>query len=199
MPILTIQQRLKEVGKSLQNPSLLENQGIGNEIGFYIFDYDPQDQPTVQAYIPKLLDQLKMLQKSLVVTEINLYHAMLAILESRGFLEKALQLESSKGNAKLHKAMASVIRPEKVVEYIEQQCKGEEDLIFLTGVGASWPVIRSHTILNNLHAVLDQTPVVMFFPGSYDGQELRLFNALKDDNYYRAFPLIPRKLVSDEN
>jgi hypothetical protein len=41
--------------------------------------------------------------------------------------------------------------------------------------------------------VLDETPVVMFFPGSYDGQELRLFNTLKDDNYYRAFPLVPRQ------
>jgi hypothetical protein len=41
--------------------------------------------------------------------------------------------------------------------------------------------------------VLDKVPVVMFFPGAYDGHELKLFNTLKDDNYYRAFPLIPRQ------
>ena len=69
---------------------------------------------------------------------------------------------------------------------------GVEKLIFITGVGASWPLLRSHTILNNLHPLLDKIPVVLFFPGAYDGHELKLFDTLKDDNYYRAFPLISR-------
>ena len=86
-----------------------------------------------------------------------------------------------------------MVRPEKVVEKIQEIVRGNEDLILITGVGASWPMMRSHTILNNLHPVLDRTPVVMFFPGSYDGQELRLFDTFHDDNYYRAFPLIPRR------
>ena len=50
--------------------------------------------------------------------------------------------------------------------------------------------MRSHNILNNLHHVFDQVPVVMFFPGSYDGQTLRLFDRFTDDNYYRAFQLV---------
>ena len=31
---------------------------------------------------------------------------------------------------------------------------------------------------------------VMFFPGTYNEQELILFNEIKDDNYYRAFRLV---------
>ena len=30
----------------------------------------------------------------------------------------------------------------------------------------------------------------MFFPGTYNEQELILFNEIKDDNYYRAFRLV---------
>lgn len=195
----TINKRLKDIGKALQNPKLLENQGIGNEIGFYIFDYAPEDEPTVQAYLPKLIKQLAMGVTPLTVTEINLYQAMLDILESRGFLEKSFKMEADKGSQKLASTLQSVLRPEKLVEYIQNKCTGEEDLIFLTGVGASWPLIRSHSILNNLHAVLDTIPVIMFFPGNYDGQELRLFNALKDDNYYRAFPLVPRRQTQHAN
>jgi len=41
-----------------------------------------------------------------------------------------------------------------------------------------------------LHSALDRKPLVMFFPGVYDGRELRLFNLFKDDNYYRAFSLV---------
>jgi len=59
----------------------------------------------------------------------------------------------------------------------------------LTGIGLVFPYIRSHTILNNLQSVIKKTPVVIFFPGVYDGNSLNLFGKLKDDNYYRAFLL----------
>ena len=118
---------------------------------------------------------------------------IIKILEDRGLLQKAFDLEVWKGNNELAKTLKSVVRPDKIVEKIQEMVAGTEDLILITGVGASWPILRSHTILNNLHPVLDRIPVVMFFPGSYDGQELRLFNTFKDDNYYRAFSLIPRQ------
>ena len=45
-------------------------------------------------------------------------------------------------------------------------------------------------VLNNLHQSYLRAPVVMFFPGTYNEQELILFNEIKDDNYYRAFRLV---------
>ena len=47
-----------------------------------------------------------------------------------------------------------------------------------------------HKVLNNLHQAFVRCPVVMFFPGTYNEQELILFNEIKDDNYYRAFRLV---------
>lgn len=61
--------------------------------------------------------------------------------------------------------------------------------LFLTGIGAIYPIIRSHTILNNLQALVKEIPLVMFFPGNYNNFSLNLFGRLKDDNYYRAFNL----------
>ena len=46
-------------------------------------------------------------------------------------------------------------------------------------------ILRSHKVLNNLHQAFVRCPVVMFFPGTYNEQELILFNEIKDDNYYR--------------
>lgn len=34
-------------------------------------------------------------------------------------------------------------------------------------------------------------PLLMLFPGRYDGYSLRLFNKLAEDHYYRAFRLVP--------
>lgn len=193
MKALTLQQRLNALPSVLRNPQLLSNRGIGNEIGFYIFDYDPEGEPVVQQHLPKLLLKLRQPPDPLKVTEIDLYHLLLKILEERKLLQKIFDLEASQGSRNLKNRIAPMVRAEQIVAQIQKQIVDECNLVLLTGVGASYPLVRSHTILNNLHPVLDRSPVVMFFPGSYDGHELRLFNTLTDDNYYRAFPLIPRQ------
>jgi hypothetical protein len=193
MSQLTIYQRLDALLPKLQDPRLLSNRGIGNEIGFYIFDYDPEYEPLVQQRVDKLISQLTSPPNELVVMEINLYKSILAILDERKVLQRAFELEATKGSATLAKTIAPLVRPDQIIGYINRKLQGNEQLILMTGVGASYPMLRSHTILNNLHPVLDKIPLVMFFPGSYDGNELRLFNTFKDDNYYRAFPLVPRK------
>ena len=73
-----------------------------------------------------------------------------------------------------------------IIRYIRERIP-ENSVVFLVGIGKCYPILRSHTILNNLHQVVDHVPVVMFYPGKYDGQELVLFGEIKDDNYYRRF------------
>ena len=67
-------------------------------------------------------------------------------------------------------------------------------IILITGVGKAYPVIRSHTILNNLQSIFKRNPVVMMYPGRFSVRKghLKLFDRLDDDNYYRAFPIIDR-------
>ncbi|MEH2430719.1 MAG: DUF1788 domain-containing protein [Nostoc sp.] len=193
MSTLTINQRLDALLPKLQDARLLSNRGIGNEIGFYIFDYDAEYEPLVQRYVDRLKLQLTSSPIQLILLEIDLYKTILDILSERGVLKKAFELEATKGNAALAKTIAPLVRPDQVIAYIQKKLRGDEQLVIITGVGASWPLLRSHSILNNLHPVLDKIPLVMFFPGSYDGHELRLFDTFKDDNYYRAFPLIPHQ------
>jgi hypothetical protein len=68
-------------------------------------------------------------------------------------------------------------------------------IVLVTGVGKSFPIIRSHTILNNLQSIFKNNPVVMVYPGRFSARKghLKLFDRLEDDNYYRAFPIIERK------
>jgi hypothetical protein len=193
MPTLTINQRLDALLPKLQDARLLSNRGIGNEIGFYIFDYDAEYEPLVQQHIERLKLQLMSPPNEIMLLEIDLYRTILDILEERRVLKRAFDLEAAKGNAALAKTIAPLLRPDQVIAYIQKKLTGNEQLVIMTGVGASWPLLRSHSILNNLHPVLDKIPLVMFFPGSYDGHELRLFDTFKDDNYYRAFPLIPHQ------
>ena len=54
---------------------------------------------------------------------------------------------------------------------------------------ADLDLIRAHELLNNLHDKLDDKPMVLFYPGKYNMQELMLFGML-EANYYRAFRLV---------
>ncbi|EHO19073.1 hypothetical protein HMPREF9466_01865 [Fusobacterium necrophorum subsp. funduliforme 1_1_36S] len=74
---------------------------------------------------------------------------------------------------------------EVILRYISQKSKGKNFMI-LTGVGKVFPIVRTHTILNNLQNILEDTKVLLFFPGEYTSTDLRLFG-FEDNNYYRAF------------
>ena len=76
-----------------------------------------------------------------------------------------------------------------IVNYIKNNTP-DKAIVFITGIGKCYPILRSHTVLNNLHQVIDHVPVILFYPGKYTGQELQLFEKIKDDNYYRAFKLV---------
>lgn len=96
MSPLTIYQRLDALLSALQDPRLLNNRGIGNEIGFYIFDYDPENEPLVLQHLTRLKSQLEAPSCQLNVLEINLYQTILNIFEDRRVLQKVFELEVSK-------------------------------------------------------------------------------------------------------
>ena len=117
---------------------------------------------------------------------------MLDYLKSRNLLDRALQMQREKGDEALQKALAGPLHETKLKARFAEVAKPEEhDLVIISGVGTVWPLLRSHTLLNNLQTVMGRTPLVLFYPGRYDGQSLRLFGKVKSAPYYRAFKLLP--------
>lgn len=192
---MDIYKRLDKILPKLQEKSFRENKGLGNEIGFHIFDYDPADEFIVREHIYFLKQKINHEDSKIEIIEFDLYEIMLEILENKGYLDKVFKMEKQKGTEYCINAIKKTLRltqkNDLVVEYIQNRIDSHH-IVFLTGVGKVWPIIRSHTVLNTLHSVVDEVPLIMFFPGVYDGLELRLFDEIKDDNYYRAFQLIER-------
>ena len=108
-------------------------------------------------------------------------------------LEKCYDFEKKNGIERITKAVTNAMKindnDSLIVQYIKEHTP-ENAIVFLTGIGKCYPILRSHKVLNNLHQAFVRCPVVMFFPGTYNEQELILFNEIKDDNYYRAFRLV---------
>lgn len=184
--------RLNQILPRVISDEFLSGSGLGNEIAFHIFDYPPEEELRVRDHIHFLLDRLPKHKPGLRVTHLNLFDFVLEYLKSRHLLDRAIQLQQEKGDEALKKALAGPLHENKLAEHFAQLVQPQQhDLVFLSGVGSVWPLLRSHTLLNNLHSVMGRTPLVLFYPGRYDGQSLRLFGKLKQANYYRAFKLIP--------
>lgn len=188
---MTTQSRLDKILPKIQAPDFLENKGRSNEIGFFVFDYLPEDEIVVRDHVTFLVKQLKSPVTAINVVEIDLYDLMLEMLDARGLLDKIDTEETRHGFEKvIDKLKRGILKSGNIVRHIQSKISDDTNLVFLTGVGKAYPILRSHTVLNNLHHTLNQMTVIIFFPGIYDQRQLQLFGKFKDDNYYRAFRLI---------
>ena len=187
-----LNERLNQILPKLISDHFLSGSGIGNEIAFYLFDYPPEDELRVRDYLRTLLDHLPKQRPGLRVQHVNLFDFVLDHLKSRKLLEKAIRMQRDQGDEALKKALAGPLHESRLgALFAEVAQPDQHDLVIVSGVGSVWPLLRAHALLNNLHAVMGQTPLVMFYPGRYDGQSLRLFGKLKNHHYYRAFRLAP--------
>lgn len=191
--MLSLEERFDRAEEMIQKPSFRENKGLGNEVGYYIFDYPADQELFVRERIEYIRKKNENSNDEYKIIVFDLYDITIRILKEKGYLEKCYEFEKKKGFERITKSVGNMLRITSADSLIIQHIKEntpEKAVIFITGIGKSYPILRSHTLLNNLHQVIDNVPVVMFYPGNYDGQELVLFGEIKDDNYYRAFKLV---------
>ncbi len=190
---LTLDERLNQILPRVCSRDFLDSKGLGNEIGFWIFDYPPERELDVRDFLsgtvlPALAKQVPPIKAATV----DLLKLVTELLEERNLLDKAMEMQQSKGDDGVLPALRSVLKEDKLAQKIADQFDiAGLDLLILTGVGAVYPMLRTHTLLSALHPIMGNTPLLMFFPGRYDGHSLRLFNTLAEDHYYRAFRLVP--------
>jgi len=186
------EERLNQILPRITSDDFLSGHGLGNEIAFHIFDYPPEEELRIREQLDFLMDHIPKQKPGLHVAHINLFDFVIDHLKKRNLLERTIELQKTKGDEFVLRQLEKILHPEKLAPLFAEQVQPEENnLVLVSGVGSVWPLMRTHTLLNNLHPVMGQTPLVMFYPGNYDGQSLRLFGKIKSDNYYRAFRLIP--------
>lgn len=189
----TLEERLDQAEAMIQTTSFRENKGLGNEVGYYIFDYPPEQELYIRNWVEYVKRKNENSGDDYRIIVFDLYDIVIDILIQKGYLEKCYQFEKTKGFERVSKSISNMLKITSsdglIVNYIKDHIT-EKSVVFITGIGKCYPILRSHTVLNNLHQVVDQVPVVLFYPGKYDGQELVLFGEIKDDNYYRAFKLV---------
>jgi hypothetical protein len=184
-----INRRLDKIIPKIKEDKFIQGRGLGNEISFYVFDYEPEHELIVRDYVNHIKKEFRYEGSNRRIIEFDLYKMLLDITKEKRIFDRVFEVEEKQGKDALFQAMANFAKPDIFLRKIKEQIS-DHNVIFITGVGKVYPFVRSHNILNNLQEVIDKIPVIMFFPGKYDGQSLQLFGKFKDDNYYRAFRLV---------
>lgn len=185
-------ERLNRILPKLTSDELLSGTGLGNEIGFYIFDYPAEEELQIRAHLEFLMDRLPKAKPGLRVQHINLFDLVINYLKSRNYLDRTIEMQRTQGDEAVFKALSAPLHESRLAEVFAKVAQpNEHDLVLLSGVGSVWPLLRSHALLNNLHPVMGSTPLVLFYPGKYDQLTLQLFGIIPGTNYYRAFKLVP--------
>lgn len=188
-----LNERLDKMEEAIRKPSFRQSSGRANEVNYWIFDYPPDRELEVRERIKYMQNKNAKGGEEFDLMVFDLYDIIIDFLDKNNFLKDCYQFEKKKGLERIGKAISNSMKINDDDSYIVQYIKNntpENAIVFLTGVGKCFPILRSHKVLNNLHQAFVKVPVVMFFPGIYNEQELILFGEIKDDNYYRAFKLV---------
>ena len=186
------EERLNQILPRLVSPDVLSNQGAGGEIGFWIFDYPPEEEMAMRAWLADVIEPgLRKQVPAVRFQTVDLFQLVVDLLDERKLFDKACEMQANKGDAAVLASLRSVLKEDRLSARMTEKLDVTQlDLLIIKGVGAVYPLLRTHTLLSALHPHMRNTPLLMLYPGTYNGQSLSLFNTLSDDNYYRAFRLV---------
>ena len=178
---------LRKVSDRLSDEAFLTNKGLSNEVGIHVFCYDPKEELTVREFFDTLKERRDVPYR---LIECDLYKIFLEICAGKRILNSIPNMEQRKGKEHLLGQLQKVATPEAFVEKMKYEPHQKGDILLISGIGKVYPFMRSHKILDNIQHIFADIPVLMLYPGSFDGQDLDLFGKFLDGHYYRAFNLL---------
>lgn len=193
-----IHDRLNMIEKRIRDDPFFSNRSLSNGNGGYIFDYDPEDELIVRDFVANFGSRTDL---GFNIQVIDLYDdIMIPFLLERGYLDTVFELEDESETEGFEYLCDAVMYPfhqgdrnDLFVNYIQEHAI-EGNVIFITGVGKCHPFIRSHMIIDNFNSKMNGVRTVLFYPGTYNSEELRLFGTIASENYYRSMILVERSV-----
>ena len=179
-----IKERLDQLRTHIQEPEFLEGKGLSNEVNIRIFCYDAEDEMTVRQFVEQITTDLSL---ACHLIECNLYETFLTLCDDIDIMDAIAEMEEADGKEFLLEQLHSAIGEGEFIEKIQYEPHRPGDVLMLTGVGDAFPFMRVHSLLEALQPHFSDIPILVMYPGTFDGSYVRLFDRLTPNPYYRAF------------
>jgi len=159
-----------------------------HDMPYAIFHYPPESEFEFRREVSLLRTRLS--QRGKRVTVISLATLLWEILERDAPVSELAQAEKDVGIeatiAQVHSVLSEIDPlPAVVMTKVPADADPLRDIIFITRVGALFPVYRTSVLVEQLHGKL-LIPSVLFFPGDLDGPAgLRFMGVFPPEHNYR--------------
>lgn len=179
----------------LSDADFLANRGLGNEVGFHVFCYDPAFELQARKLFKRLESMAEQGKLPCRIIHRNLYDIFIEICNNKRILAAIPKQEEKRGSESQVRQLQRVATPELFAQALDYEDHQSGDVLLISGVGEVYPFLRAHVLLDNIQHLFSDIPVVLAYPGKYDGQSFSLFSGvasrgLNDGNYYRAFNFV---------
>lgn len=182
-----LKERLDRARNLIQSTDFLTGKGLSNEVNIRIFCYQPNDEMVVRQFIEQISTDHTLACNPVIC---NLYHIFLSACEEMDILDAIPDMEEYEGNDFLLEQLHAAIDDNQFIEKIQENMRTNSDVLILIGVGEVFPFMRVHALLEALQPYFSDMPILVFYPGEFDGHQLKLFNRLQPNDYYRAFNVL---------
>lgn len=182
-----LMERLDSLRTLVQQPEFLEGKGLSNEVNIRIFCYNPKDEMAVRHFTEKLVTDQTL---NCHLIEYNLYKVFLSICDDKRITDRVPQQEEKKGTQFVLDQMQRMANNVAFIGKMQYEPHLPGDVILITGVGEAFPFIRVHALLDAMQPHFSDLPILVMYPGTFDGRCVKLFDRLTPNPYYRAFNVI---------
>lgn len=181
-----IKERLDLLRGKIQEPDFLAGKGLSNEVNIRVFCYEPSEEMIVRHFMNQVVTDQTL---SCHVIECNLYQIFIEICDELDILDSIPEMEAEDGSEYVLEQLYSAVGESDFINKMHEQIGDTKpgDIIVLTGVGDVFPFMRVHKMLEAMQPHFSDVPILVMYPGTFDGSSLRLFNLLTPNPYYRAF------------
>ena len=164
----------------------------------YVYVYPPDQEYEFREAIsslPKRLRRPNVGQDPLLV---NIFEEFLSFLEAeslsgRPLLSHVLEQEADapkmverqlKSQAKSDAFIQGLA--DKFDRHVSEESELNRSYILVHGWGAIHPYLRSSQFLDRMEGEIGEYKLILFYPGTYEGGQFRLFGTLTSNRVYRA-------------
>ena len=113
--------RLDKIIPKIKEEKFLEGRGLGNEISFYVFDYEPEHELFVRDYVKHVKKEFNYEGSNRKIIEFDLYKMMVEIAKEKRIFERIFQMEEKQGRESLFRAMKNFTAPEIFLKRIKRK------------------------------------------------------------------------------
>ena len=104
-------------------------------------------------------------------------------------LDDVRNLAKEGGLEELLDAVSPVLSGTDLIDMFKK-LTDESDAVLITGIGAAYPLIHVSILLKKLGAIGYKKPLVIFYPGTFNGMQLKLFDRIDTaENEYQIISI----------